>query len=208
MAQTGEPGTRDRLDELVGDRPQRLQRALGSPVRTTRMAVVIGRLLGVAVLVCFATGLYSHFLQDPLPWMRFPTRPVQLYRWTQGLHVTTGTAMIPLLLAKLWTVYPRLFAWPPVTSWRSGLERLSIAALISSTLLQVAIGLVNTYQWYPWPFSFRAAHYGLSFVIVGALALHIAIKLPLIARYWRAGEPDQSVADHEAIPDERAEHRA
>ena len=42
---------------------------------TPRHAVVIGRLLAVAFLTCFATGLYSHFLQDPLPWMVFPTGP-------------------------------------------------------------------------------------------------------------------------------------
>ena len=76
------------------------RRRLASPARTTRMAVVIGRLLGLAFLVCFATGLYSHYLQEPLPWMRFPTAPVSLYRVTQGIHITAGIACVPLLLAK------------------------------------------------------------------------------------------------------------
>jgi len=33
-----------------------------------------------------------------------PGRPAGLYRITQGLHVITGLASIPLLLAKLWAV--------------------------------------------------------------------------------------------------------
>ena len=75
--------------------------AMASPNRNARSAVVWGRLLGIAFLVCFGTGVYSHLLQDPLPGMRFPTRPVQLYQFTQGLHITAGIAIIPLLLAKL-----------------------------------------------------------------------------------------------------------
>jgi hypothetical protein len=175
----------DRLSSVLAAHATSTRSRLASPARTTRMAVVVGRLLAVAFLVCFATGLYSHFLQDPLPWMVFPTRPADLYAWTQGVHVATGTAAIPLLLAKLWTVYPRLFVWPPVTSLPSLLERLSIAVLVASALAEVAIGLLNTYQWYPWHFSFRRVHYGLAWVIVGSLAVHIAVKLPLITRYWR-----------------------
>ena len=56
------------------------QRSLRSPVRTKRMAVVLGRVLALAFVVCFITGLYSHLLQDPLPGMRFPTEPV----WTMA----------------------------------------------------------------------------------------------------------------------------
>jgi hypothetical protein len=175
----------DRLSSALAERAAETRTRLESPVRTTRMAVVIGRLLAVAFLVCFATGLYSHFLQDPLPWMVFPTEPAQLYGWTQGIHLATGIAAVPLLLAKLWTVYPRLFAWPPVTSLGTLLERVSIAVLVASALLEVTIGVLNTYQWYPWPFSFRRTHYGLAWVIIGSLAIHIAVKLPLIARHWR-----------------------
>ena len=183
------------LTERVSDRLAQgaaaAQARLSSPVRNSRMAVVIGRLLGAAFLICFATGLYSHYLQQPLPWMWFPTRPVSLYAWTQGVHVTVGIAIFPLLFGKLWTVYPKLFAWPPFTSPRELLERVSIAVLVASALLQPALGLVNTYQWYPWPFSFRRAHFGLSWVIVGALAIHIAVKLPTIVRYWRRDRHDR-----------------
>ncbi len=152
------------------------------------MAVIIGRLLGAGFLICFTTGLYSHFLQNPMSWMRFPTRPTYLYRVTQGLHVITGIACIPLLLAKLWTIYPRLFAFPPFSGVLQLLERLSIAALVSSSLLQLAMGLLNTYQWYPWShFAFRDLHYALAWVIIGSIVVHVMVKLPQIIRYWRHG---------------------
>ncbi|OIH94643.1 molybdopterin-binding protein [Curtobacterium sp. MCBA15_001] len=159
---------------------------MASPNRNARSAVVLGRLLGIAFLICFGTGLYSHFLQDPLPWMRFPTRPTQLYQFTQGLHITAGIAIIPLLLAKLNTVMPALAQDPPVRGVLHLLERLSIAVFVSAAIVQVGTGLVNTYQWYPWPFPFRQVHYALSYVLIGSLAIHIAAKLRIIARYWRA----------------------
>ena len=50
-----------------------------------------------------------------------------LYRVTQGVHVATGLASIPLLLAKLWAVYPKLFTWPPFSSvWLSTMKAAPI----------------------------------------------------------------------------------
>lgn len=67
------------LVDVVGRRQAaRLQATLATPARTTRVTVMIGRLLGSGFLICFATGLYSHFLQNPMAWMRFPTRPTYL----------------------------------------------------------------------------------------------------------------------------------
>ena len=57
-----------------------MRHSLRAPSRNPRTAVVIGRLLAVAFLLCFATGIYSHFIQDPLPGMQFLTRPVWLYQ--------------------------------------------------------------------------------------------------------------------------------
>jgi hypothetical protein len=148
------------------------------------MAVVIGRLLGIAFLLCFGTGLYSHFLQEPEPWMRFSTVPAQLYQVTQGIHITAGIACFPLILGKLYTIYPQLFQTPPVKSPLHLLERASIALFVGASLVQITIGLLNTYQWYPWNFGFRQVHWALSFVVIGSLAIHIAVKLPVIARFW------------------------
>jgi hypothetical protein len=184
--------------------PQRVTEALAlkfaSPTRSTRLTVVLGRWLGASFTICFLTGLFSHGLQNPPSWMFFPTSPVWIYQLTQGLHVTAGIAAIPLLLAKLWSVYPELLKWPPVKSLVHGLERASIALFIASSLLQLTTGLINTYKWYPWPFPFRETHYWLAWVIWGSLLLHIAVKLPVIAAHWRAGSdrkilPDAASAD-------------
>ena len=159
---------------------------LASPVRNPRMATVIGRLLGLAFLLCFGTGLFSHFLQQPLPWMTFPTRPVGLYQLSQGTHIVAGIACFPLLLAKLYVVFPQLFQYPPVTSFANLLERASIALFVGASLVEITIGLLNTYQWYPFPFPFKQVHFALAFVIIGSLLVHIGVKLPLITAHWRA----------------------
>lgn len=152
-----------------------------------RTATAVGRWLGLTLTVCFVTGLISHVLQEPPDWLqgRLPTRPLWGYQLTQGVHVASGIATIPLLLVKLWCVYPRLFCWPPVRSVRHAVERLSIAVLLSAALLEVFLGLVNLSQWYVWPFSFRRVHWALAWVLFGSLLLHLAVKYPQIARSWR-----------------------
>lgn len=172
-----------------------LRRVLMTPSRNPRMTVVLGRLLGSAFILCFVTGLYSHFLQDPLPWMVFPTVPSSLYQLSQGTHIITGIACFPLLFAKLYTVFPHLFKTPPLTGFVSFLERASIAIFVAASLVQISTGLLNTYQWYPFPFSFRQTHYALSFVIIGSLAIHIAVKLPVIARYWTRAQSYDAAGD-------------
>ncbi|UED88257.1 molybdopterin-dependent oxidoreductase [Streptomyces profundus] len=166
-----------------------------------RTATAVGRLLGVGVLVCFATGLVSHGLQTPPGWLepRLPTRPVWGYRVSQGLHVATGIALVPLLLAKLWAVYPRLWVRPPVRSLPHALDRLSVAVLVSVGLLEVLIGLVNITQWYPWPFSFKPVHFALAWVLVGSVVLHVAVRLPLVARHWRRDPADPELADRRSL---------
>jgi hypothetical protein len=60
------------------------------------------------------------------------------------------------------------------------LERASIATLVAAAIFMLASGLANAAQWYPWSFSFRPTHYSVGWIAVGALALHVAVKLPLI----------------------------
>ncbi|MEU8224518.1 molybdopterin-dependent oxidoreductase [Kribbella sp. NPDC048915] len=161
------------------------EKSFQSPLHHPRVATVIGRWLGTAVVICFLTGLYSHFLQDTPSWLPIPSRPAHLYRVTQGLHVLSGIVAVPLLLAKVWTVYPKLFAKLNPKAIGPTLERLSILVLVSAMALELLIGFVNTLQWYPWPFPFRQTHYALAWIIVGALAVHLAVKLPLIRANWR-----------------------
>ncbi|MGP3690346.1 molybdopterin-dependent oxidoreductase [Streptomyces sp. IBSNAI002] len=151
-----------------------------------RTATAIGRWLGLAVAVCFATGVLSHVLQHPPGWLadRLPSRPYWGYRLTHGLHVASGTAAIPLLLAKLWAVYPRLFTWPPVRSARHALERMSVAVLVAAAVFQLLTGLLNTFQWYPWPFGFVPVHYAVGWLLAGALLLHLAVQWPKIRDHF------------------------
>lgn len=156
-----------------------------SRLRSAAVAARVGLWLGVCFTICFATGLISHYAQNadhPIP---FPTSPSWGYRVTQGLHVITGTAAVPLLLVKLWTVFPKLFERPPRDLRRlvgTAVERVSIAVLVASAVFMLASGLMNASQWYPWSFSFRSTHYAVAWVAIGALVMHIGVKLPIIRR--------------------------
>ena len=155
-----------------------------SRLRGPEVTARVGLWLGICFLTAFVTGLVSHFAQDTPGWLTFPTRPVSLYRVTQGLHLVSGTAAVPLLLVKLWSVFPKLFerlhVRRPRTLALEVAERGSIALLVSAAIFQLATGLANSSQWYPWSFSFRDTHYAVAWIAIGALLLHIAVKLPLI----------------------------
>ncbi|AXB45351.1 molybdopterin-dependent oxidoreductase [Amycolatopsis albispora] len=150
--------------------------AAHSPAVTSR----IGAALGVTFLLCFLTGLLSHLIQHPPGWFTWPSRPVQLYRITQGVHVISGIASIPLLLAKLWTVYPKLFERPAVRSIPHALERLSILVLSGAAFFEVTTGLLNVAQNYPWDFYFPSLHYAVAWIAIGSVVVHVAVKLPII----------------------------
>jgi hypothetical protein len=154
--------------------------AFGSRLHDPATAARIGRWLGAAFAICFCTGLISHWAQQPPGWFALPPTPVWGYRLSQGVHVATGIACVPLLLAKLWTVYPRLWAWPPVRSMLHGLERLSVFVLVASAIFEVSSGLVNVAQWYPWRFFFPRAHEAVAWVAIGSILLHLAVKMPVI----------------------------
>jgi DMSO/TMAO reductase YedYZ molybdopterin-dependent catalytic subunit len=152
-----------------------------STLRSTAVTARIGRVLGIAIAVLFVTGLLSHYQYEPWTWLPEPATPVWGYRVTQGLHVATGTATIPLLLLKLWSVYPNLFRFPPVKSIKHALERASVAVLVSTALVQVTTGFLNVLNWYPFPWYFVTVHRFLGYVLVGSVLLHVGVKLPDIA---------------------------
>lgn len=147
-----------------------------------RVTARIGVWLGVAFTVCFLTGLASHAAQQPPEWLTWPTRPVSLYRVTQGVHVLTGIASVPLLLAKLYSVYPRLFVRPAIRSWPHAVERVSVFVLIGAAFFQLVTGLFNIAQWYAFGFSFPRTHFAVAWVAIGALAVHVGVKLPVVRR--------------------------
>jgi DMSO/TMAO reductase YedYZ molybdopterin-dependent catalytic subunit len=138
---------------------------------------VLGLALGVAFTVCFLTGLVDYLAQHPPHWFHLPPRPVNLYRVTEGVHVVTGIACIPLLLAKLWTVWPKLFEWPPLRDVAHAAERLSLVPLVGGSLFLLFTGVANIDYWYStMPFFFPAAHFWAAWLVIGALVVHVGAK--------------------------------
>lgn len=178
--------------------------AFDSDLRGPRTAARVGVWLGLAFGVAFVTGVFSHVAQGRGADVPLPTGPAWLYLATQGLHVAAGTAAVPLLLVKLWSVYPRLFERPPRPSRALVLhllERGSIALLVGAAFFQLVTGLANSAQWYPWSFDFVSAHYALAWVAVGSLVLHVAVKLPVIRRALSEPVDDEHPGAHHDVPE-------
>lgn len=168
-----------------------------SRLRGPAVASRVGLWLGICFVVAFVTGLYSHVSQEAVPWFTLPTRPSWAYQVSQGLHVISGTAAVPLLLVKLWSVFPKLFAPPPWTKPRTelvlnALERASIGVLVAAAIFQLVTGLANSAQWYPWSFGFRSTHYAVGWIAIGAILVHVAVKLPVIRRALGSDVDDDS----------------
>ena len=142
------------------------------------------------------TGLLSYVAYGPqfgqaipgdvgvlrLPQFDWPTSPSWLYRLTQGLHVGLGLVLVPVVLAKLWSVTPRLFAWPPARSAAQVLERLSLLLLVGGILFEIVTGILNIQYDYVFGFSFYAAHYVGAWVFLAAFVAHVVLKLPHMVR--------------------------
>jgi hypothetical protein len=147
-----------------------------SGLHEVRSAAWLGLGLGITFGTCFLTGLWSHLAQDPPAWFTYPARPAGLYRVTQGLHVASGVAAIPLLLAKLWVVHPHFFEWPPARSVLHAVERLALVPLVGGGLFQLVSGTLNVAAWYPWSFFFPRAHFWVAWIVIGALTVHVGAK--------------------------------
>lgn len=150
-------------------------------------------ILLVGFPVVFVTGILSHAAYMPqlgqnavvprqfdLQFIRFdwPTNPPWLYAFTQGLHVTAGVVLVPVLIGKLWSVIPKLFAWPPAPNPAEVLTKLANLLLVGSAFFQLATGIANIQLWYPWQFNFVVAHYYGGWVLIFSIVLHVAIRWP------------------------------
>jgi DMSO/TMAO reductase YedYZ molybdopterin-dependent catalytic subunit len=170
-----------------------------SPIRGPWLTSVLGLVLFIGLTVVFVTGLLSYAAynpdlgNDPTPdkgllgfyLFDWPTRPGWLYQLTQGLHVFVGLALIPVLLAKLWSVIPRFFAWPPVRSPAQLLERLTLVFLVGGAVFEFVTGLINIQYWYVFPAGFYASHLYGAWVFIGAMVLHVVLKTPKVVRVLR-----------------------
>jgi DMSO/TMAO reductase YedYZ molybdopterin-dependent catalytic subunit len=163
-----------------------------SPLRGPWLTSVFGLVLLVTLPIVIVTGLLSYVAYAPqfgqaipgdvgwlrLPVFAWPTRPSWLYRLTEGLHVGLGLVLIPVVLAKLWSVIPRLFVWPPARSIAQVLERLSLLMLVGGLLFEIVTGVLNIQYDYIFGFSFYTAHYFGAWVFIVGFLMHIAVKIP------------------------------
>jgi DMSO/TMAO reductase YedYZ molybdopterin-dependent catalytic subunit len=172
-----------------------------SPIRGPWLTSVLGLILLCGIPVVFVTGLLSYAAYNPdlnpvndttpgKAWLGFylfswPTSPEWLYRLNQGTHVTLGLVLVPFLLAKLWSVLPRLFEWPPVRSPAHALERLSLFLLVGGAVFEFATGIINIQQWYVFPGSFYTLHFYGAWVFTAAFVVHTALKFPAVVRALR-----------------------
>jgi DMSO/TMAO reductase YedYZ molybdopterin-dependent catalytic subunit len=171
-----------------------------SPLRGPWLTSILGSVLLVLMTIVAVTGFASHAAYNPdlganalvdpardLPLtFDWPTTPAWLYAVNQGLHVNAGLVAVPILLAKLWSVAPHLFAWPPAATPARAIERLAVALLVSSAIFELATGVLNAQNWYPFGFGFVVAHYYGAVVFVAAIAAHLVVKLPVVLRAFRA----------------------
>ncbi|WND36279.1 molybdopterin-dependent oxidoreductase [Streptomyces sp. BB1-1-1] len=173
-----------------------------SPLRGPRFTAVLGLVLLVGITVLFVTGLLSYAAYNPdldpvndktpgkglLGFYLFawPTDPDWLYRLTQGVHVTLGLTLIPVLLAKLWSVVPRLFTLPPARSLAHALERISLLLLVGGALFTFLTGVLNIQLDYVFPGSFYPLHFYGAWVFFAAFVAHAALKVPVALRNLRA----------------------
>ncbi|MDQ6732266.1 MAG: molybdopterin-dependent oxidoreductase [Actinomycetota bacterium] len=168
-----------------------------SPLRGPWLTSLLGLVLLIGLPILALTGLLSNLAYDPgfasndvgttaglLGWVpfRWPAHPVWLYALTQGTHVALGLALSPILLAKLWSVIPKLFEWPPVRSPAHVVERLSLLFLVASGLFEFATGILNIQNDYAFGFFFTPVHYYGAWVFIAAVSFHVAIKLPKMRR--------------------------
>jgi DMSO/TMAO reductase YedYZ molybdopterin-dependent catalytic subunit len=120
-----------------------------------------------------------------LPFFNWPTRPAWLFQFTEGLHVVLGLVLVPVVLAKLWSVMPKLFAWPPIRSVANLLERLSLIMIVGGIVFEIVTGLLNIQYDYIFGFNFYTAHYFGAWVFIVGFVVHVSLKFPTMVRSLR-----------------------
>jgi len=169
-----------------------------SPLRGPWLASFLSSALLPLIAICALTGFLSHAAYETdlsgnalfdegvdFYFFDWPTSPAWLYVATQGLHIITGLAAIPILLAKLWAVIPQLFERPGARSFAHVLDRIALSLLVGGALFVFATGVLNIQIYYPFGFSFVPAHYFGSIVFLAGLALHIVTKLGVMRSAFR-----------------------
>ena len=184
-----------------GERGPFSPRRWRSPLRGPWLTSVFGSILLVAIPVEFVTGLVSYAAYNPrlngndqtpnhgilgFYLFNWVTSPSWIYRFSQGIHVMLGLALVPIVAAKLWSVLPKLFAWPPLRSVAQLLERVSLLALVGGIVFELATGILNINYDYSFKFSFYDGHFFGAWIFIAGFSVHAALKTPTMVRALRS----------------------
>jgi DMSO/TMAO reductase YedYZ molybdopterin-dependent catalytic subunit len=160
-----------------------------SPVRGPWLTSVFGLVLLIGIPVEFITGLISYAAYNPrlkgndpnpnhglfgLYLFNWATSPAWLYRLIEGVHVMLGLVLVPVVLAKLWSVMPKLFAWPPWRSISKLLERLSLVLIVGGVVFEMSTGILNID--YLNPITFYPGHFYGAWAFMAGFAVHVVVK--------------------------------
>lgn len=165
-----------------------------SPVRGPWLTSVFGLVLLIGIPIEFLTGLLSFAAYNPrlgdapnpeyglfgfylFDWV---TSPGSLYQVTEGIHVMLGLALVPVVLAKLWSVIPKLFVWPPWRSLASLLERLSLVLVVGGVIFEMTTGVL--FIQYHEVISFYTGHFYGAWAFMAGFAIHVCMKFPKMVR--------------------------
>ena len=197
---------------MIGQRPERPSppapaprrlagpEAWRSPLRGPWLTSVLGSLLVPAIGILLVTGFIAHWAYHPTlpnnasvdpaydispPFQFSAAWPFWSYAVNQGVHVTLGLMTLPLVLAKLWSVMPRLFERPAWRGLAALLERLSLLLLVGSMLVEFATGILNIDDAGSPGVNFFVVHYYGAWVFGSAFVLHALVKLPTVRRAYR-----------------------
>ena len=156
-----------------------------SPLRGPWLTSFLGTLLVPAITVIAATGFIDRWAYHPVGFQLSSSWPAWSYAATQGTHVILGLMTVPFILAKLWSVFPRLFQRPAWRSIAGALERLSLLLLVGSVLVEFATGILYVDAYPPPGISFQTIHYYGAWIFGTLFVLHALIKLPTVRRAYR-----------------------
>ncbi len=159
---------------------------------------MFGLILLVGIPIEFITGLLSYAAYDPklgnapasakglfgLYVFNWVTKPSWLYRVIEGTHVFLGLVLVPVVLAKLWSVMPKLFDWPPWRSVAQLLERLSLVLVVGGIVFEMATGLLNINYFNQ--INFYSGHFYGAWAFIAGFVLHVCVKFGDMVRALRS----------------------
>jgi len=177
-----------------------LERRFRSPIRGPWLTSVFGLVLLIGIPVEFITGLLSYVAYDPqygndpnpkhglfgffvFNWF---AEPSWLYRLVEGVHVGLGLVLVPIVIAKLWSVIPKLFKWPPFSSVAQVLERVSLTMLVGGIAFEITTGILYIDYYPKYVFSFYTGHFYGAWIFMAGFTVHVALKFPRMVRSLRS----------------------